>query len=140
MEDCGFFGGCGARWERWLPGTLRRVDRASLPKRRWRLLVCAAGTAADTPVYCHTLLLPRGVPLAGVTAEQVVDCGVGRQCSLTLSSLSPQPVLCVQRQLTDLRGAAVEVQELLLPAAWSCLETQPLLLLAGTRLLMGELL
>ena len=46
-------------------------------------------------------------------------------------------MLCIQRGLTDVRGAAIEPQELPLPPDWTRFETEPLLLLAGARLLLG---
>ena len=46
-------------------------------------------------------------------------------------------MLCIQRGLTDVHGAAIEPQELPLPPDWTRFETEPLLLLAGARLLLG---
>ena len=48
-------------------------------------------------------------------------------------------VLCVQRQLTALDDTLIEPQDIPLPAVWDCWETEHLLLLAGTYLLLGRL-
>lgn len=48
-------------------------------------------------------------------------------------------MLCVQRQLTALDGTLIEPQDIPLPESWGRWETEPLLLLAGTHLLLGRL-
>ena len=69
----------------------------------------------------------------------MVSCGLSPRSSLTLSSLAQRRVLCVQRQLTALDDTLIEPQDIPLPAAWDCWETEPLLLLAGAYLLLGRL-
>lgn len=93
--------------------------------------------ACPAPPLCRTVLLPAGSGCTFPSARQTVDCGLHSRSSLTLSSLTPQPMLCIQRGLTDVRGAAIEPQELPLPPDWTRFETEPLLLLAGARLLLG---
>ena len=58
-----------------------------------------------------------------------------RRSSLTLSSLSSPPVLCVQRRLTAVDGTPLEIQDIPLPRRWSQLPPEPLLLTAGAWLL-----
>ena len=141
MPHAGFFRPCGAVWERFLPDGLTPLDETSLFSQTWALLVCSrrgAETLSCLPraPLCRTVLLPAGSGCAFPAARQTVDCGLHSRSSLTLSSLTPQPVLCIQRCLTDIRGASVEPQELPLPPDWARFETEPLLLLAGTRLLL----
>ncbi len=142
MDHAGFFRPCGAAWERRLPELLTPLDEKTLFSRLWTLLVCSrrgAETLSRLPrvPLCRTVLLPAGCGCAFPSARQTVDCGLHSRSSLTLSSLTPQPVLCIQRCLTDVRGAAIEPQELPLPPDWTRFETEPLLLLAGARLLLG---
>ena len=66
---------------------------------------------------------------------QVVGCGLSPRCSLTLSGLSPRPVLCVQRALTALDGTVIEPQDIPLSLRWSRLPPETLLLAAGAWLL-----
>ena len=139
MVDMAFFrGGLG----RWLPPSVPPVDEAVLLRRCWELLVLDRPGSARLAVLgraplCRTVLLPCGSPCAFPAARQTVDCGLDKRSSLTLSSLTPQPVLCVQRRLTDLHGTVIEPQELPLPPDWTRFEAEPLLLLAGARLLLG---
>ena len=139
MVDMAFFrGGLG----RWLPPSVPPVDEAVLLRRCWELLVLDRPGTARLAVLgraplCRTVLLPCGSPCAFPAARQTVDCGLDKRSSLTLSSLTPQPVLCVQRRLTDLHGTVIEPQELPLPPDWTRFEAEPLLLLAGARLLLG---
>ncbi len=142
MDHAGFFRPCGAAWERCLPSALTMLDETALLSRPWPLLVCSRRGAESLsllprPPLCRTVLLPCGSPCAFPAARQTVDCGLDKRSSLTLSSLTPQPVLCVQRRLTDLHGTVIEPQELPLPPDWTRFEAEPLLLLAGTRLLLG---
>ena len=65
----------------------------------------------------------------------VVGCGLSPRCSLTLSGLSPRPVLCVQRALTALDGTVIEPQDIPLSLHWSRLPPETLLLAAGAWLL-----
>ena len=88
---------------------------------------------------CRTLLLPQDVWREPLRACQVVSCGLSPRSSLTLSSLARRRVLCVQRQLTALDDTLIEPQDIPLPAAWDCWETESLLLLAGAYLLLGRL-
>lgn len=142
MDHAGFFCPCGADWERYLPDRLTRPDEAALFAREWGLLVCSRRGAETLRRLrrrprCRTALLPGGCICAFPGARQTVDCGLDKRSSLTLSSLTPQPVLCIQRRLTDVHGGVIEPQELPLPAAWTRFEAEPLLLLAGARLLLG---
>ena len=142
MDHAGFFRPCGAAWERRLPDLLTPLDEKTIFSRPWTLLVCSrrgAEMLSRLPrvPLCRTVLLPAGSGCAFPSARQTVDCGLHTRSSLTLSSLTPQPVLCIQRCLTDVRGAAIEPQELPLPPDWTRFETEPLLLLAGARLLLG---
>lgn len=142
MNHAGFFLPCGAAWERRLPDRLTPLDEKTLFSRVWTLLVCSrrgAEALSHLPraPLCRTVLLPAGSGCTFPSARQTVDCGLHSRSSLTLSSLTPQPVLCIQRCLTDVRGAAIEPQELPLPPDWTRFETEPLLLLAGARLLLG---
>ena len=88
---------------------------------------------------CGTVLLPQDAWTEPLRARQVVSCGPSPQSSLTLSSLAQRCVLCVQRQLTALDGTLIEPQDIPLPESWGRWETEPLLLLAGTHLLLGRL-
>ncbi len=142
MDHAGFFRPCGAVWERHLPDALTPLDEKALFSRVWTLLVCSRHGAEtlsrlSRAPLCRTALLPAGSGCAFPSARQTVDCGLHTRSSLTLSSLTPQPVLCIQRCLTDVRGAAIEPQELPLPPDWTRFEAEPLLLLAGVRLLLG---
>ena len=142
MGDNAFFG--GAAWARWLPPSMASVGEDELFSRCWELLVLDARGAARLAEagrlpLCRTVLLPQETAGGALRARQVVDCGLSRRCSLTLSSLSQRGVLCVQRQLTAPDGRLIEPQEIPLPAAWCRYETEPLLLLAGTYLLLGGL-
>ncbi len=142
MYHAGFFRPCGAPWERGLPDALTPLDEIALLSRPWTLLVCSrrgAEVLSRLPrrPRCRTLLLPAGVRCGLSGLRQTVDFGLDKRSSLTLSSLAPQPMLCVQRQLTDIRGVPIEVQELPLPPRWTRFEAEPLLLLAAAHLLLG---
>ena len=84
---------------------------------------------------CRTVLMPQEAAGAWLRARQVVGCGLSPRCSLTLSGLSPRPVLCVQRRLTAVNGAAIEPQDIPLPLRWGRLPPEALLLAAGAWLL-----
>ena len=116
-----FRGGLG----RWLPPSVPPVDEAVLLRRCWELLVL------DRPGTARLAALGR----APLRAQQVVGCGLSPRCSLTLSGLTPRPVLCVQRRLTAVNGAAIEPQDIPLPLRWGRLPPEALLLAAGAWLL-----
>ena len=109
MVDMAFFrGGLG----RWLPPSVPPVDEAVLLRRCWELLVLDRPGTARLAVLgraplCRTVLLPQENTAAPLRAQQVVGCGLSPRCSLTLSGLTPRPVLCVQRRLTAVNGAAI---------------------------------
>ena len=100
MVDMAFFrGGLG----RWLPPSVPPVDEAVLLRRCWELLVLDRPGTARLAVLgraplCRTVLLPQENTAAPLRAQQVVGCGLSPRCSLTLSGLTPRPVLCVQRR------------------------------------------
>ena len=114
MVDMAFFrGGLG----RWLPPSVPPVDEAVLLRRCWELLVLDRPGTARLAVLgraplCRTVLLPQENTAAPLRAQQVVGCGLSPRCSLTLSGLTPRPVLCVQRRLTAVNGAAIEPQDI----------------------------
>ena len=126
MVDMAFFrGGLG----RWLPPSVPPVDEAVLLRRCWELLVLDRPGTARLAVLgraplCRTVLLPQENTAAPLRAQQVVGCG-----------LSPRPVLCVQRRLTAVNGAAIEPQDIPLPLRWGRLPPEALLLAAGAWLL-----
>ena len=143
METCAYFCALGTPFERALPREIRLLrDGAALSARRWKLCVLNTEGAArlgERSVRCDTLLLPEGVCPGGVRARQVVSYGLGGRNTLTLSSMDTRLMLSVQRQLTDLRGETVEVQEIALPDAWQRWEKPQMLALAGMCLLCGGL-
>lgn len=138
MEDMAFFRGETLR--RWLPPSVRPVDEAVLPRRCWTLLALDRAGAARLAALgraplCRTVLLPQTEDAALLRARQVVSCGLSSRCSLTLSGISPRPVLCVQRKLTAADGTPVEPQDIPLPLRWGRLPPEALLLTAGAWLL-----
>ena len=143
METCAYFCALGTPFERALPREISLLrDGAALSARRWKLCVLNTEGAArlgERSVRCDTLLLPEGVCPGGVRARQVVSYGLGGRNTLTLSSMDTRLMLSVQRQLTDLRGETVEVQEIALPDAWQRWEKPQMLALAGVCLLCGAL-
>lgn len=143
METCAYFCALGTPFERALPREISLLrDGAALSARRWKLCVLNTEGAArlgERSVRCDTLLLPEGVCPGGVRARQVVSYGLGGRNTLTLSSMDTRLMLSVQRQLTDLRGETVEVQEIALPDAWQRWEKPQMLALAGMCLLCGGL-
>ena len=121
MAACGFYRGSGAAWQQALPPALEKIeDGGAVRQRCWELL-------------------PQDAWREPLRACQVVSCGLSPRSSLTLSSLAQRRVLCVQRQLTALDDTLMEPQDIPLPAAWDCWETEHLLLLAGAYLLLGRL-
>lgn len=139
MGSSAYYCPCGAQWHRYLPPSLVRVDDTTLFSRRWELLVLSAAAVARLATLprlprCRTVLLPQGAGLC-LPVRQTVDCGLSRRSSLTLSSLSSPPVLCVQRRLTAVDGTPLEIQDIPLPCRWSQLPPEPLLLTAGAWLL-----
>lgn len=144
MADHGFYRSSGAAWQRALPPEVRRLENGADAADCAGLLVLDQDGARrlasqGRAPLCRTLLLPQDAWTEPLRAGQVVSCGLSPQSSLTLSSLSQRGVLCVQRQLTAPDGRLIEPQEIPLPAAWCRYETEPLLLLAGTYLLLGGL-
>ena len=145
MAACGFYRGSGAAWQQALPPELEKIeDGGAVRQRCWELLVLDREGARRLSgqgrmPLCRTLLLPQDAWREPLRACQVVSCGLSPRSSLTLSSLAQLRVLCVQRQLTALDDTLIEPQDIPLPAAWDCWETEPLLLLAGTYLLLGRL-
>ena len=143
METCAYFCALGTPFERALPREISLLrDGAALSARRWKLCVLNTEGAArlgERSVRCDTLLLPEGVCPGGVRARQVVSYGLGGRNTLTLSSMDTRLMLSVQRQLTDLRGETVEVQEIALPDDWQRWEKPQMLALAGMCLLCGGL-
>ena len=143
MESCAYFYALGPPFERALPREISLLRAgAALSARRWKLCVLNTEGAArlgERSVRCDTLLLPEGVCPGGVRARQVVSYGLGGRNTLTLSSMDTRLMLSVQRQLTDLRGETVEVQEIALPDDWQRWEKPQMLALAGVCLLCGAL-
>ena len=143
MAEHGFYRSSGAAWQRALPPELCRPDDGEVLRRGWDLLALdregARRLTARGGLWCRTLLLPQGVWTEPLAVRQAVSYGPSPQSTLTLSSLTRRGVLCVQRQVTALDGSVIEPQDIPLPEAWGCWETEPLLLLAGACLLLGRL-
>ena len=134
MGNMAFFRGGGYR--RWLPPEIGSADEAVLVRRCWELLVLDSGGVARLAALgraplCRTVLMPQEASGAWLRARQVVGCGLSPRCSLTLSGLSPRPVLCVQRALTALDGTVIEPQDIPLSLHWSRLPPETLLRAAG---------
>lgn len=140
MGDNAYFRG-GAGMAHCLPLSVPVVDEARLLRRCWELLVLDRGgaqrlAALGRAPLCRTVLLPTDAGGGFLRARQLVDCGLSRHSSLTLSGLLPSPVLCVQRRLITVTGEAVEPQEIPLPPSlWGRLPPETLLLAAGAWLL-----
>lgn len=86
----------GSGGSRRIPGRLRNMEE--LAERTWDILILPSGREA-VEGRCRILLIPGDCPperVAGVSAAQVVTCGLSHRDTLTLSSLA-EPVLCVQR-------------------------------------------
>ena len=143
MAEHGFYRSSGAAWQRALPPELCRPDDGEVLPRGWDLLALdregARRLTARGGLRCRTLLLPQGVWTEPLAVRQAVSYGPSPQSTLTLSSLTRRGVLCVQRQVAALDGSVIEPQDIPLPEAWGCWETEPLLLLAGVYLLLGRL-
>ena len=138
MDDLAVFR--GGALGRWLPPQTRTVDEAVLLRRCWALLALDRAGAARLALLargplCRTVLLPQEGTALSLRTRQAVDYGLSPRCSLTLSGVSPRPVLCVQRSLITVSGGTIEPQELPLPRRWSRLPPEALLLTAGTWLL-----
>lgn len=143
MEACAYFCAMDTAFERELPREVRLISNpAALSTRRWRLCVLNVEGAlrlGSRPLRCNTLLLPEGVCPEGIRATQVISYGLGTRNSLTLSSMDTHPMLSVQRELTNLWGETVEVQEMILPQHWQRWEKRQMLALAGVYLLCGKI-
>ena len=139
MGNMAFFRGGGYR--RWLPPEIGSADEAVLVRRRCPAPAApSSGGAARLAALgraplCRTVLMSQEAAGAWLRARQVVGCGLSPRCSLTLSGLSPRPVLCVQRALTALDGTVIEPQDIPLSLHWSRLPPETLLLAAGAWLL-----
>ena len=122
------------------PGLIRSPAQPSL--RLWQLCALAPEAAdrlAGTPLRGRTLLVPYRAYCPLWQAAQVVSYGLSPRCTLTLSSMGPGAMLCVQRSFADRLGRTVEEQELPLPGPWASLPDRERLLLAGVWLLCGGL-
>lgn len=141
MAACGFYRGSGAAWQQALPPELEKIeDGGAVRQRCWELLVLDREGARRLSgqgrmPLCRTLLLPQDAWREPLHACQVVSCGLSPRSSLTLSSLAQRRVLCVQRRLTAVSGAAIEPQDIPLPLRWGRLPPEALLLAAGAWLL-----
>ena len=123
-----------------LPPGLRQLrEPVAVCREAWDFLALTpmgCRMLAELDVRARLLLLPGSCGTGCFWAETVVTYGLSPRDSITFSSLR-EPVLCVQRRLTDLHGTVIEPQELPLPPDWTRFEAEPLLLLAGARLLLG---
>ncbi len=103
----------------------------------------ATGLAGAGVIQPRTALLPGGNPALArqVSAPAAVSYGLGRQNTLTLSSLEGGTVsLALQRELTTLSGQLLEPQEWVLPFDRAALTPEEFLCLTGALLLCGETL
>ncbi len=127
-----------------LPRTLYIPDTPEvLGSLQWELLAlnrsgCRILLSQRIACSCGTLLLP-GDTAAAITqlvqARQVISAGLSSRNSITFSSLHTENALvCIQRTLIRTDGAALEPQEILLPALPFPAEDQ--LLLFGLQLLL----
>lgn len=101
----------------------------------------ATGLAGASVIQPRTALLPGGSPalLRQVSAPAAVSYGLGRQNTLTLSSLEGGTVsLALQRELTTLFGQLLEPQEWVLPFDREVFTPEEFLCLTGALLLCGE--
>ena len=91
------------------------------------------------------IIAPDATALAGagvvrkVQAASAVSYGLGRQNTLTLSSLDGGSVsVCLQRELVTLAGATVERQEWVLPFDRATQTPEEFLCLCGALLALGR--
>lgn len=101
----------------------------------------AVGLAGASVIQPRLALLPGGnVPLARrVLAASAVSYGLGRQNTLTLSSLTGGSVcLALQRELLTLSGATLDRQEWVLPLDLSRQSPEEFLCLTGALLLLDQ--
>lgn len=144
MAEHGFYRSSGAAWQRALPPELCRPRRQGGAAPRVGSAGAGSGGRAPPdgpgrPAVPGRCCCPQGVWTEPLAVRQAVSYGPSPQSTLTLSSLTRRGVLCVQRQVTALDGSVIEPQDIPLPEAWGCWETEPLLLLAGVCLLLGRL-
>ncbi len=101
----------------------------------------ATGLAGAGVIRPRLALLP-GDSLAlarGVRAVSAVSYGLGRQNTLTLSSMDAGNVsVCLQRELVTLSGRTVERQEWVLPYDRQQLSAEEYLCLTGAQLLLDR--
>lgn len=119
MVCAAFFGAAAAIA---LPaGVVRPESIPALTGTRWELLALSVegcrrlARMPEAVCACGTALLPGGwIGLAArqLRAERVVSCGLSPRDSLTFSSTTPRPVVCLQRALLRPDGTLVEPQEL----------------------------
>lgn len=153
METVGLWHGGGGELERRLASRLGRrfvlltgVHPADFAQRPISLLVIApdaTGLAGAGILRPRLALLPGGsVALAQrVRAASAVSYGLGRQNTLTLSSLEAGNVaVCLQRALLTLSGRSVERQEWVLPLDPAVQSPESLLCLTGALLLLDQAL
>lgn len=151
MESVGVWSGGAGELERRLEARLGRrfalltgTHPADFAQRPLSLLVIApdaTGLAGAGILRPRLAILPGGsVALAQrVRAVSAVSYGLGRQNTLTLSSMEGESAsLALQRELVTLSGATVERQEWVLPYERSQLTPEEFLCLAGTLLLLDE--
>lgn len=103
----------------------------------------AAGLAGVGVIRSRVALLPGDNPALarGVRAASAVSYGLGRQNTLTLSSLEAGNVaVCLQRSLLTLSGKSIERQEWVLPLDPAVQSPESLLCLAGALLLLDQAL
>lgn len=101
----------------------------------------ATGLAGAGVIRPKAALLPGGSPVLArqVKAASAVSYGLGRQNTLTLSSLEGGSVcLALRRELTTLEGRLLEPQEWVLPFDREVFSPEEFLCLTGALLLCGE--
>ena len=101
----------------------------------------AVGLAGAGVLRPRLALLPgNGIALCGnLRATSAVSYGLGRQNSLTLSSMDGGSVsVCLQRELLTLSGRTVERQEWVLPYDKERYSTEEFLCLVGALLLLDQ--
>lgn len=123
-----------------LPGS-HPADFAHSPLSLLVIAPDATGLAGVGLLRPRLAILPGGsVPLAQrVRAASAVSYGLGRQNTLTLSSMEGGYVsVALQRELVTLSGATVERQEWVLPYDRTQLTPEEFLCLAGALLLLDQ--